>query len=627
MTLRRIISGLVLFLASWTLSAQEKAVDIFVLTTHAESSEWVKSILSPVEQLQKERPELTVEEAYLHLTSHPDVPSLLQNRDSVLAARTLPPRLVILLGGSCYNFAPDVQNRWPGVPILLLGEQDYYCDIDYALDGPADPEARRYPVTDYLDRGLNLTLVSAPALIRLTAEMIMEVQPSLERMFFIGGENYMSRECQWRMEQYMSTTHPEIDFQVITTARTSTDELIALLEKQDDAKTAAVYSSWLARKDYLETISTRHNTLSLIEHIVPTYSLLINDCRRHPYLMGFCSYSYDEYVRLVRQRVLDVLDHGVPPSQMAFVNMQTGVVSLNYEAFKHFGLDTSLIPEDAEVVGEPQTLWQRHGRLIAWGTFFLLIALGTFIIYFMARSLRHLRKARKMAEKANAMKTAFIQNMSYEVQTPLSAIVGYSQLLCAPDGYVSDDEKVEYLGCVMNHTQLLTTMMNDMLRISDAQKGSFPVSEAPVNLNEMARQAIKAVQFLYPDSVPIIRQPGLDEEARYVTDGMRVQQILIDFLTNACKQTRQGSIVFGSSLWEHPGKITFFVTDTGPGVPENMAETIFNRFARPDEYKQGIGLGLSFSKMIAQNLGGNIWLDTHYTDGARFVLVIPKKEV
>ena len=626
MTIRRIISGLVLFLASWTLSAQGKVADIFVLSTHAESSEWVKSMLSPLEQLQRERPELKVEKAFLHLTSHPDIASLEKDRDSVLAAQTLPPRLVILLGGSCFGFAPDVQERWPDIPMLLLGEQDYYCDTEYTLRGPGDPAASRYPVSAFVDKGLNLSLISTPPLLRLTVEMIFQVQPDLNKLFFIGGENFQSKEYQWRLEEYMAQSHPGFDFQVISSTETTTDQLIALLEKYEVSKTAVIFGSWLARQDYMENISTRHNTLSLIEHIVPTYSLFINDCERHPYLMGFCSYSYEEYVRLVTQRILDVLDHNIQPSQMPFTELHTGVTTLNYSAFEHFRLDLGLIPEDAVVVGEPQTLWQRHGRLIAWGSFFLLIGLGAFIIHFMARSLRHLRKARKLAEKANSMKTAFIQNMSYEVQTPLNAIVGYSQLLCAPDGYVSDDEKIDYLQCVMNHTQLLTSMMNDMLNISDMQKGRFAISEAPTNLNEIARQAIKAVQFLHPDSVPIIRQPGLAEESRYITDGMRVQQILIDFLTNACKYTIQGAIVFGSSLWEHPGKITFFVTDTGPGVPENMAETIFNRFAKPEEYKQGIGLGLSFSKMIAESLGGNVWLDTHYTDGARFVLVIPKVE-
>lgn len=105
---------------------------------------------------------------------------------------------------------------------------------------------------------------------------------------------------------------------------------------------------------------------------------------------------------------------------------------------------------------------------------------------------------------------------------------------------------------------------------------------------------------------------------------MRVQQILINFLTNACKHTSQGEITFGSSLYENPGYITFFVPDTGPGVPEDKAESIFDRFVKLDNNKQGAGLGLSICRMMAQNLDGKVWLDTHYKEGARFLLAIPK---
>ena len=626
MTLRRFISCLVLILAPWVLKAQDEAADIFILSTHSKSSEWIRNMLKPIDHLRAERPQLTVVESYLHLTSHPDVASLERDRDSVLAAQTYTPRLVILLGGSCYGFAPDVDKRWPGVPMILLGENDYYCDIDYTLSGPADPDASRYFVTDLGEQGLNMTLICAPPMIRRTAELVLQAQPDVEKVYFIGGENYKSKECQWRWEEYMAETHPDINCQTVLSSETSTDQLITLLEENKGPKTAVVYCSWTVHERYMDNIASRHQTLSLIENIAPTYSLDINDCERHPYLMGFNSYSGVIYERIVRQRILDVLDYGIQPSQMFFSNLQTGVVTLNYNAFEHFGLDTGLIPEDAIVVNAPQSLWKKYRGPFLWGIFFLIVGLGLFAIHSMSRSLLHLKRARVLAEKANRLKTAFIQNMSFEVQTPMNAIIGYSQKLSAPDGYLSDEEKTECLSSVLNHTQLLTMMMNDMLSIGDLQKESFQIHPAPTNLNEMARQAIKAVQIQHPDSVPIIRQPGLAEEARYITDGMRVQQIMIDFLTNACKYTMRGAIIFGSSLWEQPGKITFYVTDTGPGIPENMADTIFNRFAKPDDSRQGEGLGLSFSKMIARSLGGDVWLDTHYTDGARFVLVIPKVE-
>ena len=86
------------------------------------------------------------------------------------------------------------------------------------------------------------------------------------------------------------------------------------------------------------------------------------------------------------------------------------------------------------------------------------------------------------------------------------------------------------------------------------------------DLNETVRQAIKTVEGRLTSGVSIVEQSGIAEGARYITDGMRVQQILINFLTNAIKHTASGEIVIASSLVENPGFITFSVADTGPGV-------------------------------------------------------------
>ena len=348
---------------------------------------------------------------------------------------------------------------------------------------------------------------------------------------------------------------------------------------------------------------------------------------KHPYVTGFYSYSQEEYERTVSQRIVDILDHDIAPADMPFVHLEAGIPTLNYRAMEHFGLDTALIPSDAQVVGAPLTLWQTYKRQIMLGAFLLLITLGLFVIFVMARSLRSMRKARNLAQNASNIKTAFIQNMSHEFRTPMNSIVGFAQLLCLPDGYVSQEEKAEYLSYITNNAHLLSVMVDDMLSIADMEGGQNSIHKAPTNLNEMARQAIKSAEFRKPEGVAIIRQPGLDEDARYLTDGMRVQQILINFLTNACKHTTEGEIVIGSSLVENPGYITFYVADTGTGVPIDQAESIFDRFVKLDTSKQGAGLGLSICRMIATNLGGKIWLDTSYTDGARFVLIIPREEV
>lgn len=624
--LRRLLLCLLPLLATSALQAGEKPVDVFVLASHTSASEWAQRMMRPINELAAERPDLVISASHIPFLPYPDAQALLHDRDSILNLQTVPPRMVILLGGSSFSFAEDINKRWNGIPMLLIGEQDYCVNLDYTLHGPGDKNAARRPVSTLKDQGLNLTLINAPALIRRSIEMILQVQPDLEKLFYIAGESYISKEHQWRVEEYMQERHPEIQCRVISSADTSTDQLLSLLEKEASPRIAVYYASWMIRKGYRSNVSTRHNTVSLLEHIAPMYTMFGSDLEKHPYVLGFYSYSLQEYERTVQQRILDILEHDIQPSQMPFAYMDAGIPTLNYRAMEHFGLDTSRIPQDAVVVGAPQTLWQAHKKQIMWAAFFVLLALGGFIVFTMDRSMRSLRKARNIALNASNMKTAFIQNMSHEFRTPMNSIVGFAQLLCLPDGQNTDEEKQEYLSYIQNNANLLNVMVSDMLGIADMENGQYSITKAPTNLNEMARQAIKIAELRLQDGVKIVRQPGIAEDARYITDGMRVQQILINFLTNACKHTCEGEIIIGSSLTENPGYITFYVADTGPGVPKDQAESIFERFVKLDNNKQGAGLGLSICRMIANNIGGKVWLDTQYDKGARFVLTIPKEE-
>lgn len=117
--------------------------------------------------------------------------------------------------------------------------------------------------------------------------------------------------------------------------------------------------------------------------------------------------------------------------------------------------------------------------------------------------------------------------------------------------------------------------------------------------------------------------PAQEGTFSFRTDPRRVQQILINLLTNACKHTSSGEIRLGYSLEEYPGEVAFFVEDTGPGVPADKADAIFDRFTKLNDFVQGTGLGLSICREIAGRMGGRVFLDTSNTEGARFVFVLP----
>ena len=236
---------------------------------------------------------------------------------------------------------------------------------------------------------------------------------------------------------------------------------------------------------------------------------------------------------------------------------------------------------------------------------------------------KELLKEKEKAERSDQLKTMFVQNVSHEIRTPLNAVVGFSQLLSLPDDVISSQEKEEYVKYIQNNSELLIMLVNDILSIGDVERGQFIVTISEVRCNDVCRQSMKTAETRLPEGVKMYYTSEVDDDYTIKSDEHRIQQVLVNFLTNACKHTEKGEIHVHSSLTEKPGMITFSVTDTGTGVPADEAEHIFERFTKLNAFKQGAGLGLSICKNIATILKGDVHLDTSYTNGARFVFRLP----
>lgn len=269
-------------------------------------------------------------------------------------------------------------------------------------------------------------------------------------------------------------------------------------------------------------------------------------------------------------------------------------------------------------------------RLVLILAIAILVAIMTFLIVHMSALNRHNRElvdANRKVKMADEAKTRFIQNMSHEVRTPLNAIVGFSQLLALPDGSLNPEEKDEFSAHIVNNTKMLTMLLDDILNASAMDRGNYNLTFETSEKDFIAQQAISSSEHRLQPGVSLSYAPEENEPFKFITDPRRVQQILINLITNACKHTSEGSIVVASSLKETPGFLTYSVTDTGTGVPPEDAEKIFERFTKLNEHVQGTGLGLSICRDIAQRLGGMVFLDTtHTSKGSRFVLTIPIKQ-
>ena len=171
---------------------------------------------------------------------------------------------------------------------------------------------------------------------------------------------------------------------------------------------------------------------------------------------------------------------------------------------------------------------------------------------------------------------------------------------------------------------MLTMLLDDILNASAMDSGNYRIMYEDGECHFMCQAAISSSEHRLQPGVRMYYAPESEEPFTFRTDPRRVQQILINLLTNACKHTPSGEIRLSSSTTERPGWVRFSVTDTGPGVPAEQAEVIFDRFTKLNEFVQGTGLGLSICRDIASRMGALVYLDTQWKGpGARFVFEVP----
>ena len=226
--------------------------------------------------------------------------------------------------------------------------------------------------------------------------------------------------------------------------------------------------------------------------------------------------------------------------------------------------------------------------------------------------------ARDKAEELDRLKSAFLANMSHEIRTPLNAIVGFSSLLAETD---SRSERQEYIKIVQENNELLLQLISDILDLSKIEAGTFNFVYTNVDVNETCSEIIKSMGMKVGKGVELIFEEILPECYIY-TDKNRFTQVISNFINNALKFTRQGTITLGYEQISHQ-KIKFYVHDTGMGIPEEKQKSVFERFVKLNTFVQGTGLGLSICKSIVSQMGGEIGVDSTEGVGSCFWFTHP----
>lgn len=247
-------------------------------------------------------------------------------------------------------------------------------------------------------------------------------------------------------------------------------------------------------------------------------------------------------------------------------------------------------------------------------------------VIYLWRNLLHVKRLQhelwvesQRALESDRLKSDFMGSMSHEIRTPLNAINGFAELIAA--GNHTKEENAEFAQIIRENSQFFTSLINDMLEVAQLDNTSIELPKTPLDLCRIVRTEI---EHLPPKQGVVIQRTSSAPEVVVPLHRSYTALLVRELLKNALRFTDSGTIIVECGM-DAEGYATLSVSDTGCGIAPDRAEQIFERFYKVNTFSQGLGLGLSLCRLIAEKSGGSIRLDASYTAGARFIVRFPMR--
>lgn len=462
-------------------------------------------------------------------------------------------------------------------------------------------------------------------------ELMRRFYPDMRRVAFISDNTYGGLPMQALVKKEMEK-YPDLET-IWLDGRTETFMEVSERMRRLPQNTCVLLGTW--RVDCTESYVIG-NTTYMLRDANPTLPVFtIASVGLGHWALGGYTPEYHAVGKNIGAVTYDFLDKG----DREGVDLVTipGNYTFDIKRLHEFKLDSLNLPQGAVLVNKTPSLYEQYKYWVIGvvSAFMFLIACFLIAIYYIIR-INHLKHhlevsgeellvAKEKAEESNRLKTAFLANMSHEIRTPLNAIVGFSSVLVSDDS--SPAEKAQYCDIIQKNSDLLLHLINDILDISRMESGKIKFVWEECDVVELCQTALSTAEYGRKTSALFLFETPVASLV-IKTDAQRLKQVLINLLSNAAKFTPSGSIKLAIAIDKQHQQLELSVSDTGCGIPSDKSDRVFERFEKLNEYSQGTGLGLAISRLIVENLGGKIWVDKDYTEGARFVFTHPltKKE-
>ena len=462
-------------------------------------------------------------------------------------------------------------------------------------------------------------------------ELMRRFYPDMRRVAFISDNTYGGLSMQALVKKEMEK-YPDLET-IWLDGRTETFMEVSERMRRLPQNTCVLLGTW--RVDCTESYVIG-NTTYMLRDANPTLPVFtIASVGLGHWALGGYTPEYHAVGKNIGAVTYDFLDKG----DREGVDLLTipGNYTFDIKRLHEFKLDSLNLPQGAVLVNKTPSLYEQYKYWVIGvvSAFMFLIACFLIAIYYIIR-INHLKHhlevsgeellvAKEKAEESNRLKTAFLANMSHEIRTPLNAIVGFSSVLVSDDS--SPAEKAQYCDIIQKNSDLLLHLINDILDISRMESGKIKFVWEECDVVELCQTALSTAEYGRKTSALFLFETPVASLV-IKTDAQRLKQVLINLLSNAAKFTPSGSIKLAIAIDKQHQQLELSVSDTGCGIPSDKSDRVFERFEKLNEYSQGTGLGLAISRLIIENLGGKIWVDKDYTEGARFVFTHPltKKE-